>query len=154
MAGFEPVIRPGGSGTIVASAKVAGGGSQWVKTVVVGTNDPEAPRLHLRFRFRGRSAIDVRPSGEVSVSVGSGEAAAATLTVRRTDGRELVVRPEWEGDPPFRVEAGREGPSSWRVTVRLDASSSAVGGAAVLRLHTNHPATPLVRIPVRFRVRS
>jgi hypothetical protein len=167
VAGFAPVIPPGGSGKVLAKAVSGGGAARWAKTVLVETDAAGAERLLLRFMYRTQPAVEVLPAPMVNLTTLQGESVSAELLLRRNDGHPLRASASVAGSAGIAVawdqvlvaEAGADPvgpparPGDWRARIRLEDTAAPGQHQALLRIRTDHPLQPEIAVPVRVGVR-
>jgi hypothetical protein len=82
----------------------AGRQGQQVKTISLETNDAAAPFSSLTVAFEVRMPVEVWPGQYVGLYGVQGEPTAATIVLRRTDGKPLEVKEATSTDPSVRIE--------------------------------------------------
>ena len=153
MASFDQAIPPGGVGRIVLTVKTEGYQGRVNKTALVRSNDPRHQSLSLSLSADIRASIVVEPARVVTLAGVVGDDIRQVLRIRPGDGYPLEIRglssdlDQWLDCKLLTKEA-----HVYDLEVRSKSQiQTNVGGS--IRLVTNHPKTPELKLPVYLRVR-
>ena len=151
MASFDKAIPPGGEGKITLSVRTEGYQGQIRKTARVYTNDPRAKETALRLKAFVKAPIYLRPR-YVNLSGLEGERVIRTMEIRAGLDKPLELSPEsfnLEGKLSYTVEEIEKGR---RFILRFNSIPlSAQTYKGFLKLKTNYPEKPTIKIKIRGR---
>ncbi len=137
------------------------------KSAKVETNDPKKRRINLKVSFLSQAPVEVYPQQMAQLSAFAGEMAQATLVFHRPDGEALVLEDlvstrdgvkieaekvsEETADPAGKARGASAG--DWRVKLTVEDSARIRNESGSLKLKTNHPLRPELKLPLRIRIR-
>jgi hypothetical protein len=162
VASFDKTIAPGATGKLHVDFDPADMLGPIRKTVVVYTNDPAAPEVHLTIAAVVQPALAMKPGYARYIYVQKEQAGVVTQTVWARDGadfRVLEVKSPypflktafWEATPEERLpdQAGKQ----WKITTTLDPESPVGPLEKAVEVITDHPRHRQLELPVSGFVR-
>jgi hypothetical protein len=153
---FDPVIPPGGTGSVRIRFDTKGRVGLMRKNVTVETNDPERPRFVLTLSAMLRLPVEVSPGTEIMLPLAAGENGTAEITLHATQGKSFTLGNIRSSLPALKTRLLKRGEVAERVTedlartqiVLVTIPKGLAGKAfdAVLSIPTSSPKTPLVTV--------
>jgi hypothetical protein len=165
VAEFDPVIQPGGSGSLRAEISTLPNQSgKLSKSIYVETDAPDARSILLRFTVAIEQPIEARPRLKLVVTGTEGREASGGILLRRADGVRLEIYESAADRPGLsvsteKVEAegtfGDQRAEPGDVWLQLAAAAQQPVGvvSGTIRLQTNHPRMSELEVPYTLRVR-
>ena len=165
VADFDPVIQPGGSGTLRAVISTLPNQSgKLSKSIHVQTDAPGARSILLRFTVAIEQPIEARPRLKLLVTATEGHEASGGILLRRSDRVRLEVYDSAVDRPGLFVSTQKvEAKGSFGdlraepgdVWLKLSAAADHPVGVVngTIRLQTNHPKLSELEVPYTVRVR-
>ena len=156
VAGVKPeTVPPGEKGELTFHVNLSQGAGHIEKYITVPSNDPQNPSQRLTIKVDIRKIYDIQPS---QMSVGmlrEGTATNVTFTVRRVDGKELVLT-KVEADSQMlsgKIEVGGEtnNPSA-KIAVQVKATGALRQFTEGLRVYAEDTNAPAIRLSISGRV--
>jgi len=179
VAGFDPVILPGGEGKVTVSVSTTGFAGPVSKAVTVYSNDPKNSTAFLRLKGTIQVAVEVRPSESIDISGAAGAVAPREVLIVSRDGEPFDILSVDKRSPHLQValapapEAAEPRADGSRAPARAAAGAAVAGGHAAYRLtltvagsapigpladtivlKTSQPKAPQIQIRVNGRINS
>lgn len=153
---FDPVIAPGGTGSVRLTFDTKGRVGLMRKNVVVETNDPEQPRFALTLTAMLRLPVEVSPGTEILLPLAAGESHTTEITLQATQGKTLALGNIRISHPAIKTRVLTPKEVAERITeerartqillVTIPKSLAGKAFDAVLTIPTNSPKTPVVTV--------
>jgi hypothetical protein len=179
VAGFDPVILPGGEGKVTVSLSTTGYAGTVSKAVTVYSNDPKNSTAFLRIKGTILVPVEVRPSESIEVSGMAGAVAPREVLIVSRDGEPFDILSVDKRSPHLQValapapESAEKRSGGGRAPARAAAKDAVAGGQAAYKLtvtvaggtpigpladtivlKTSHPKAPQLQIRVNGRINS
>ncbi|MGD0016308.1 MAG: DUF1573 domain-containing protein [Verrucomicrobiia bacterium] len=156
VAGVKPeTVQPGEKGELTFHVNLPQTAGHIEKFITVPSNDPQNPSQRLTIKVDIHKVYDIQPS---QMSVGmlrEGVTTNVTFTVRRVDGKNLVLT-KVEADSPMlsgKIEMGDEtnNPSA-KIAVQVEATGAPRQFTEGLRVYADDTNAPAIRLSIFGRV--
>lgn len=85
-------LKPGEKGELVFKVNVGAAHGALEKHITVPSNDPQSPNMNLAIKVDIKQVIEVTPGSIALGSIRQGTSTNGSVTVRRLDGQELVLK--------------------------------------------------------------
>lgn len=151
---FDPVIPPGGAGSVRIRFDTRGRVGLMRKNVTVETNDPERPKFVLTLSAMLRLPVEVSPGTEIMLPLSADEPTTTEIILHATQGKALKLGNIRISHPALRARVLSRAEVAERITqdlartqvVLVTVPKSLAGKAfdATLTIPTDSPKTPVV----------
>jgi len=149
----EKIIPPGGESRLTARLSLQGRTGPQSKAITINSNDPENPQYRVNLSGTIQQALQVSPDRLIFGQIGPGQEAELFIELIGTSTESFTVQKIETTDARLiaTAEVIEEG-KRHRISAKLKSSDQSGPINAVVRITTDHPARPVIDVPVAANV--
>jgi len=149
----EKVIPPGGESRLTARLSLQGRSGPQSKAITINSNDPENPQYRVNMSGTIQQALQISPDRLIFGQLGPGQEAELFIELTGTSPEPFTVQKIETTDAHLTATAEviEEG-KRHRIIAKIKAPDQSGPVNAVVRITTDHPARPVIDVPVAANV--
>lgn len=149
----EKVIPPGGESHLTARLSLQGRTGPQSKAITINSNDPENPQFRVNMSGTIQQALQVSPDRLIFGQMGPGQEAELFVELIGTSTESFTVQKiETTDERLFATAEVIEEGKRHRISAKIKTTDQSGPINAVVRITTDHPARPVIDVPVAANV--